>query len=83
MTDTAIQICLTRFVVLYPLPDTSARGVARKLLVNAGMFRATMEILVDNGSEFANDIVRELNFMLGTDMIFTTPYSYQENGIVE
>ena len=75
--------CLTRFVVLYPMKEGTAHEVARKMLVNASMFGATCQILVDNGSEFANEVVRELNDMLGTEVVHTVPYSHQQNAIVE
>jgi len=75
--------CLTRFVVLYPLRDGSANEVARKMLLNASVFGATCQILVDNGSEFANQTVQELNMILGSEIVHTVPYSHQQNAIVE
>ena len=75
--------CLTRYVVLYPLKTGSAKEVAQKMLVNAGMFGCTCQILVDNGSEFDNEVVHELNRMVGSTVIHTVPYSHQQNGIVE
>ena len=38
---------------------------------------------MDNGSEFANKVVTELNEFLGSEIIHTVPYSHQQNSILE
>jgi hypothetical protein len=75
--------CFTRFVELYPIPNTTAAVTARMLLQHIGRYGAPCEILSDNGSQFVNNTIGELLKIIGTDQVLTIAYSHEENGIVE
>jgi transposase InsO family protein len=75
--------CFSRFVNLYPVKDTSAIEAAKVLLKFVGKFGQPEQLLSDNGTQFANEVIKELNSFLGTEFITTMPYSHQENGMVE
>ena len=40
-------------------------------------------IIVDNGSEFANELMTELSLLLGLKKVHVTPYNSKANGKVE
>ena len=75
--------CFTRWVELYPLPDTSAICAAEALLQHVGRFGAPSSIRSDQGSQFVNGIISELCKLIVTDHIQTLAYSKEENAIVE
>jgi hypothetical protein len=73
----------TRFVELYPLPDTSAIEAANAILNHCGRYGIPTEIVSDRGPQFVNDIFNSLIKILNTEHVFTIAYSKQENSIVE
>ena len=75
--------CFSRWVELFPLPDTSAIKCAEALLQHCGRFGVPAIIRSDQGSQFANEIIKQLTELLGTEQEFTTAYSKEENAIVE
>jgi hypothetical protein len=75
--------CFTRFVELYPVPDTSALAAAEALLKHFGRYGCAYQLLSDNGSQYVNDIIYELIKLVGTEHIRTLAYSKEENSIVE
>jgi transposase InsO family protein len=77
-----IDAC-SRWVELYPLPDLSAASAAEKLLEQFGRFGQPFIIRSDNGTQFCNDIISELLRMAEITHVRTTPYSHEENGLVE
>ena len=42
-----------------------------------------LKIIVDNGSEFANELMTELSLLLGLKKVHVTPYNSKANGKVE
>jgi len=48
----------SRFVLLYPSKDASAKSAAYALLNCIGLFGSPYEILSDNGKQYVNDIVK-------------------------
>jgi hypothetical protein len=75
--------CFTRFVELYPVPDTSAYPAAIALLHHVGRYGVPSSILSDNGSQYVNDIINELLKLINTEHSKTMAYSKEENAIVE
>ena len=73
----------SRWVEMYPIPDLSAEQAALKLFEHFGRFGIPGQIRTDNGSQFINKLHAELHTLVGVDKIQTTPYSHEENGIVE
>ena len=75
--------CFTRWVELYAVKDASALPAARALLAHFGRFGQPHQLVTDNGSSYANEIVKELVNLIGTQHVFTVPYSHEQNTIVE
>ena len=69
---------LTRFLVLVPLKDKSMSTVARALVTHVFLIFAAPETLhSDQGPEFENDLVRELQHDFGFKKTRTLPYRPQ------
>ena len=73
----------SRFVLLRAIPDTSAKSAFQGLIDWIGMFGIPNEVVSDNGTQFANELVDELLDILVSDNIKIQAYSKEENGIVE
>ena len=73
----------TRYTVLYPAKDTTAPSAAKALLHFVGRFGCPAEILTDNGTQYANSVIKHLSKLLGTSHVLTMAYSKEENGLVE
>jgi transposase InsO family protein len=75
--------CFTRFVELYPVPDTAGLSAARALLQHIGRYGVPSRIRSDRGPQFVNGIIEELIKLFGSEHELTLAYSKQENAIVE
>jgi hypothetical protein len=75
--------CFTRFVELYPTPSTEAKYAAKALLDYAGRYGVPAQVQSDNGTQYVNRVISELLEVFGSKHILSTPYSHEENGIVE
>lgn len=75
--------CFTRFLELYPTPDTGALGAANALLHHTGRYGAPCELLSDNGSQYVNKLIEAFVLLIGTESVLTLAYSHEENSIVE
>jgi len=75
--------CFSRFIMLYAVPDTSAYQAARCILHCMGIFGAPSQILSDRGSQFVNQTIDQLLYLLGVEHQLTLAYSHEENSIVE
>ena len=73
----------TRYVTLCPAKSLEARESARILYRHLCRFGVPDEIQTDNGTQYVNKDLDELFGLTNISHIRTTPYSYQENGIVE
>ena len=73
----------SRFVTLHATPDSSAKSAARALLQHYGFFGQSDELRSDNGSQYINTIVKELNTITNTEHFTGLAYSSEENSIVE
>ena len=74
----------SRWCELVPVTDKSAVTVARAFLDNVVNRHQSPETLVsDNGTEFANEVLKELCGLLGVKKIQILPYRPQANGLCE
>lgn len=73
----------SRYVELFPLTSVAAHEAAEKLLEHCARYGQPIQILSDGGTQFLNETVSTLCKMLQVTTITATPYSKQENGIVE
>ena len=73
----------SRFVLLRAIPDTSAKTALQGLLDWIGMFGVPSEVVSDNGTQFANELVDDLLDLLATENTKIHAYSKEENAIVE
>lgn len=78
-----IVCCFTRWVELYPIKDTTAKEAAKVIFTHCGRFGYPSTLRSDNGSQFVNAVIAELLLLLGVTLELITPYSHEENGIVE
>jgi len=81
-----IIVCIdnfSRFVMLYAAKDATAKSAAEALVHFTGIFGVPGQILSDNGKQFVNDIITELMYLFDTEHLLITPYSHEENSLVE
>ena len=81
-----IIVCIdsfTRFVDLFPAPDTTATSAVHALMSVFGRYGLPQRILSDNGSQYSNHCIKKLLTSLNVGHDFTVPYRSQGNGIVE
>jgi len=78
-------ICeLTKFLVAAPLPDKSAKSVAKAIVDNLILLYGPIkEILTDLGTEYKNQVMAELCKLLKINHKTSTPYHHQTVGTVE
>ena len=73
--------CFTKFLVTCPLRDKSAISVARALVNNVFLIHGAVELQIhDQGTEFVNDVMWNLNMLLGVQDLQTTAYRPVANG---
>jgi len=73
----------SRFVELYPCQGTTADAACNAIVQHLGRYGIPDEILTDNGPAFRSDLFNALCNVLDLDHVKITPYSHEENGIVE
>ena len=73
----------SRFVELIPTKDINMKAVAKALFAHMGRYGAFSQLLSDRGSAFVNAVIKELLTYSGTEHLTSTPYSKEENSIVE
>jgi transposase InsO family protein len=73
----------TGFIQLRAIPAKSAKALAKALHDIFVIFGFPLEIQSDNGREFANGLLQELERRSGITHCFSTPYYPQANGKVE
>ncbi|MGH2639393.1 MAG: integrase catalytic domain-containing protein, partial [Rhabdochlamydiaceae bacterium] len=71
------------FTVLRPLKTASMNEVSRVLWMVMSEYGTWKICQSDNGTEFVNEVSRELNSLYGVDNRLTTPYHPRANGLVE
>ena len=75
--------CFTRWVELFPMPDTSAISAAEAILQHVGRYGIPSTIRSNRGSQFVNEIITQLIQLMHSDHAKTLAYSKEENAIVE
>ena len=74
----------SRFVVLAPLQDKSAKQVAHALVTHLFCPYSTPRVLLsDNGTEFRNSVMEEICNQFNIKQTFTVTYHPASNGLVE
>lgn len=79
------MICdLTKYLVCVPLKDKSAKSVAdaifRKFFLIYGPFKSMRS---DRGTEYVNEVIKELCKMIGAEQKISTAHHHQSLGTVE
>jgi len=75
--------CFSRYLSLYPVPDTTGLNYAKALIKYLGHHPCPSQIVTDNGTQFKNELISALDALLGVNHKFTFAYSKEENGLVE
>jgi hypothetical protein len=73
----------SRYVELFPEADCTAVSAARAVLLHISIFGCPSEMLSDNGTQFVNKLIKSMSSMFSIRLRRSTPYSHEENGIVE
>ena len=75
--------CFCRFIELFAVKDLSAISAAKCLLQWVGRYGCPSTILSDNGTQYANQIIDEFIYLMGSEHDLIMAYSKEENAIVE
>lgn len=80
-----VCICddFSRYVELTATMTAEAEEASEAIYSYICTYGTPKQIRMDNGPQFANKVSKRLMQLLNVHMIFTTPYSSQENAIVE
>ncbi len=74
----------SRYLVLAPLFDKTARSVARAFTQHVICpFTTPRVLLSDNGTELKNEVIAEICQQFGISQCVVTPYHPASNGLVE
>ena len=73
----------SRFIQLHAISDTTAITAVDSIMNWIGHFGIPSEVVSDNGTQFANEVVDELLNILQVKNTKIQAYSHEENGIVE
>ena len=75
---------LTRFAILTPVPNKTAETIARVIIDRLiSIFGPPETLHSDQGTEFENKIIHQLQTILGYQKTRTTPYRPQGNSVSE
>ena len=74
---------LTRFVLLFALPNKQSDGIAEALRVVFATYGTPLALLSDNANEFCSQAIAKLCNMHGVNKYEITPYHPASNGLVE
>jgi hypothetical protein len=74
---------MSKFTRLFPLRSTTAEETASRLLEFICKDGLPNQIHSDGGTQFVNEVIQELTDFIGTPHTVSTPYSHEENGLVE
>ena len=73
----------SRYVRLYPLRTKHAQGIVAQLSQFTADFGRPLSILCDNALEFTGRELRTWADLHGVELLYTTPYHPQSNGLIE
>ena len=71
------------FVKFYPLKTKQASGIVSRLTQYVADFGAPSSLMCDNALEFTGQEMRTWAQQHGVEMLYTTPYHPQANGLIE
>ena len=75
--------CFSRVIELIATPDTKAVHAAKALYTWACRYGIPSQIVTDNGSQYANELITTFCNFMDVDHSLIQAYSHEENGIVE
>jgi transposase InsO family protein len=76
--------CFSRWIELYAVPDLTAVSAAQAIIQWCGTFGVPNEIHSDLGTQYINQVVEEMEQLMGFTHTFNiSPHSKEENGLVE
>ena len=76
--------CYSKFCILLPQADHTAETVAKALFERVICYFGVPErVLSDNGPEFVGGVWKALGRLMGHELLHTSPYHPQGNGVVE
>jgi transposase InsO family protein len=73
----------SRYIELYPTTNVSAESAARALNDHSCRFGYPHQLVTDSGSQYCNELFNHLALLAGVEHLKGTPYSKEENGLVE
>jgi len=73
----------TRVVELGAHPTSEADNAARALQAWCSRYEVPIKVLSDNGTQYVNKVIEELMLILNAQHQLITPYSHEENSLVE
>jgi hypothetical protein len=77
-------ICsFSRFIEICAVKTTDAASASKVLLQHFGRYGVPSRLTSDRGTQFVNDVLKELATLTDVKHILTEPYSKEQNGIVE
>lgn len=78
-------ICeLTKYLIIVPIPNKKAHTVAKAIFDNVFLiFGPSKSILTDCGSEYKNEVLKEVLKLLNIEHSTSTPYHHETLGVVE
>lgn len=79
-----IMCDLSKYLVCIPLANKSANSISKALVENIVLvYGSPKQILSDCGTEFLNQVIKELCVLLNIEQIHSAPYRHQTIGTVE
>ena len=80
----AVVCALTRFTLFIPVSDTKGRTTLDALINHVfSIFGNPLVIVSDNGSSFANKLMKASERLFGYRQVFAMPHTPQANGMAE
>lgn len=77
-----VDVC-TRFCILKPIVKKTASEIAQALIDVFSTFGYPAVLQSDNGTEFSNSLIKDLNDAMGVNHRFITPLKASTNGLAE
>lgn len=79
------MICdFTKYLIAIPIPNKEAKTIAQCMFENLLLIYGNVsEIRSDRGTEFNNEVIRELCALMGIRHEMSTPYRHQTVGAIE
>jgi hypothetical protein len=78
-----IECLFSRYVELAATKSTDAKTAAKLLLQHFCRYGKPISITTDNGTQFNNELIAQLARYTDVEHLLITPYSHEENGMVE